>query len=95
MPGLDVPQKMGEVYAGLYILLVSKIIRRLINKKATKAQKVNGFLLDKNSGVIRCSIQFENFNLPLKVEIIRYVGGALSSRQIYFHFKDLFQITET
>ena len=61
---------MGEVYAGLYILLVSKIIRRLINKKATKAQKVNGFLLDKNSGVIRCSIQFENFNLPLKVEIM-------------------------
>ena len=78
---LNVPQKVGEVYAGLRILLASKIID-CKEGDVIKAQKVNGFLLDKHCGLIHCSVRFEDFNLPLKVEVTRYVGGALTSSQI-------------
>ncbi len=49
--GLDPPEKIGEVFGSLYVLLVSKIMRNVHKGKAVhKTFKVKGLLLSKKHG---------------------------------------------
>ena len=86
----ELPEKVGEVYAGLYILLVSKIIRRISRKKSIdKVYKVDGLLIDKMTGLIYCSLTYNGFNSPLKYEVIKYVGSILAVHNLCMHLKAL------
>lgn len=54
---VDLPEKLGEVYAGLYILLVSKILKQLQKNKTIYCKyKIRGMLIDKVCGAIHCQI---------------------------------------
>ena len=56
-------EKVGEVYAGLYILLVSKLIHRISKKKSVdKVYKVKGLLVDRMTGLIHFSLTYNSFN---------------------------------
>ena len=90
----DLPEKVGEVYAGLYILLVSKLIRRISKKKSVdKVYKVNGLLVDRMTGLIHCSLTYNSFNSPLKFEAIKYVGSVLAVHNLCMHLRALIPIT--
>ena len=44
------PEKLGELIASSYILLVCKLLRKLVKRKLIKEVVVNGLLLDKMLG---------------------------------------------
>ena len=51
------PEILGELLAGLYILLVSKVLRRIVKEEnIDKRYEVKGLLIDKVCGVVRCSL---------------------------------------
>ena len=58
MQGVDTsafPEKLGEVFSGLYILLVSKILRNIDKRKDVHREfKVEGLLVSKEYGGIHC-----------------------------------------
>ena len=88
--GTELPEKVGEVFAGLYILLMSKIIRRISRKKSVdKVFKVDGLLIDKLTGLIHCSLICNSFNSPLKFKVIHYVGSLLTVNNLCMHLKVL------
>ena len=54
------PEKLGEVFAGLYILLVSKILRNIGKQKDVfKEFKVQGVLVSKECGGIHCILSVQ------------------------------------
>ena len=51
------PEKLGELLAGLYILLVSKVLRRIVKEEnIDKQYEVKGLLIDKVCGAVRCNL---------------------------------------
>ena len=70
-------QKLGEVIAGLYILLVAKIVRR-INKKKNfhKLFKVRGVLIDKACMAVGCTLTVDLTHSisELNVTMCDYLG---------------------
>ena len=54
------PEKLGEVFAGLYILLVSKILRQLTKPTDPFIKfQVQGLLIDKLCGGYHCTLSVE------------------------------------
>jgi hypothetical protein len=78
-PG-TVPEKVGEVFAGLYILLVSKILRNLAKQKAVLSEfTVQGILVDKVCGGLHCilSVQLKDGASALNFTVTAYYDGLL------------------
>lgn len=74
------PEKVGKVFAGLYILLVSKILRTVQKgKNVCKEYKVEGLLLDKLNGGIHCilSVELKGGESELKFNVLNYCGIGL------------------
>ena len=70
------PEKVGEVFAGLYILLVSKILRTLAKQKnVLRDFEVQGILIDKVCGGIHCrlSVQLKDGAAALKFNVTRWL----------------------
>ena len=56
----ELPEKVGEVFGGLHILLVSKILKRIQKGKAIDSKyEVKGLLIDKLCGSILCVLKLE------------------------------------
>ena len=55
------PEKLGELMAGLHFLLVAKIVRKVVQKKSRKISisevAARGILVDKTNGIIHCHIE--------------------------------------
>ena len=74
------PEKVGEVFAGLYILLVSKILRtRTKQKEVLREFKVQGLLVDKVCGGLLCSfsVQLKTGAAALKFDVTKAFDGLL------------------
>ncbi len=64
------PDKIGEVFGGLYVVLVSKVLRRIFKgKDIAKKFRANGLLLGKEHGGTLC--------IDLKVGISKLVDTNL------------------
>ena len=60
-----VPEKVGEVFAGLYILLVSNILRNLAKQNAVLREfTVQGILVDKVCGELHCILSVQLKDQP-------------------------------
>ena len=58
--GVGLPEKTGEIFAALYILLVSKILRKIIKgKNIERKSEVKGLLVDKILSGVECSLSVE------------------------------------
>ncbi len=58
--GVGPPEKIGEVFGSLYVLLVSKILRYIEKEKAVhKTFKVKGLLLSKEPGTTVCILSVD------------------------------------
>ena len=80
------PEKMGELIAGLYILLVAKILRKVLKKKSTNRRfEVKGVLLDKASAVMVCclSVNFTRSGGMMNIELEDYMGHLNASSLCY------------
>jgi len=61
VPESNLPEKLGELIAASYFLLVCKFFRRL-----SKQITINGFLIDKMIGTIHCKL-IGNLSAPENV----------------------------
>ena len=69
------PEKLGEVFSGLYILLVSKILRKIGKRRDVLREfKVKGLLLSKVYGGIHCilSVHLKDGASDLNFKVIGY-----------------------
>ena len=88
MKGRDahsLPEKVGEVFAGLYILLVSAILKNMDTKRDVHGHfQVQGLLLDKLCGAVHCilSVQVKEGKAPLKFQVTSTVDGFLEPRYL-------------
>ena len=69
------PAQLGEVVAGLYILLIAKILRKIKQELHRKFQ-VKGLLLDKRAVSVECSLSVDlsSSGARLNVKLIDYMG---------------------
>ena len=75
-PGFP-PEKVGEVFAGLHILLVSKILRNVYKKRDLhRVFKVQGILIDKVNGGVHCilSVQLKEGTSSLNFQVRNCCG---------------------
>ena len=80
------PEKVGEVFAGLYILLVSAILKNMDTQQDVRGRfQVQGLLLDKVCGAVQCilSVQVQEGAAPLKFQVTNTVDGLLEPRYLY------------
>ncbi len=87
------PEKIGEVFAGLHILLSSKILRAIKRSKTiTRKFNVRGVLVDKLLGVWKCSLELnmtdESNPAPLLFKITTN-SGPLSTAKLCQFIKNL------
>ena len=85
--GDDLPEKLGEMLTGLYILLVSKILRRIRKGKNIHLQfQVKGVLLDKTAANVLCtmSIDFQQSVSVPKIHITDYMGSILTPQSLCY-----------
>ena len=71
------PAQLGEVLAGLHILLVAKILRKIKWKKEFHQKfQVKGLLLDKRAVSVECSLSVDlsSSGVRLNVKLIDYMG---------------------
>ena len=76
----SLPEKVGEVFAGLYILLVGKIMRNLAKgKNVCRCFAVQGLLVDKVCGAVQCrlSVQVKEGAAALNFSIANTLTGWL------------------
>jgi len=90
---LDTPEKLEALMASLYVLLVCKLIRRILNGKIFIKQVVvvKGSLVDKILGAIHCEIigeisQLDDLN-HIKVNIYDAFGRQLDSKTLCGHLE--------
>lgn len=85
--GDHLPEKLGEMLTGLYILLVSKILRRIKKGKNIHLQfQVKGALLDKTSANVLCtvSVDFKQGVSVPKIHITDYMGCVLTTQSLCY-----------
>ena len=88
----DPPEKVGELFASLHILLVSKILRKVhCGKEIHRKFEVKGLLVDKMCGVIYCSLYVEmrNGESRLKLDMKNYIGCALTPESLCYHIRTI------
>ena len=87
------PEKLGEVFAGLHILLICRILKRLAKKKPIdREHKVKGILIDKVCGVVHCSLSVDMKDREeshLNFNMMDYGRGLLTPSQLCSHIKTL------
>lgn len=85
------PEKLGQLFGYLHMLLAAKIMRRLVIKEKSldKSLKVKGILLDKMCGGIECAVTFTSLNEPLKWDICDYTTATLTASSICMHIKNI------
>ena len=87
------PEKTGELIAGLHMLLVSKIYRTIRNEKPIERKfTVKGVLLDKVCATVHCALSAQvKFNevVHLKIELRDYGGEMLSPQILCTHIATL------
>ena len=79
------PEKLGEVFGGLHILLVSKILRSITRQKSVRREfRVTGYLIHKTSGGICChlGVDLKNGVSALKFSVIRTLNGFLEPNHL-------------
>ena len=86
----ELPKKIGEVFAGLHILLVSTILsqRASIFEELT----VQGILIDRVCGAFHCLLSVEmkaGQQAPLKSQVMNYSGSFLSPSLLCAHIRSL------
>lgn len=84
---IDPPEKLGEMLAGLYILLVSKILRRIKKGKNIHLQfQTKGVLLDKAATNLLCtmSLDFQQSVSDPKIHITDYMGAPLTPQSLCY-----------
>ena len=80
------PAKLGEVVAGLHILLIAKMLWKIKKKKEfCRKFKVKGLLLDKGAVSVECSLSVDlsSSGARLKVKLIDYMGTYNSKSLCY------------
>ena len=83
----DLPEKLGEMLTGLYILLISKILRRIKKGKNIHLQcQVKGVLLDKAAANLLCtmSLDFQQSVSVPKIHITDYMGAPLTPQSLCY-----------
>ena len=81
------PEKMGELIAALYILLVAKILRKVLKKKSTnRIFEVKGVLLDKAAaGIVCClSVNFTPSGGKMNIKEVDYMGRYFDSSSLCY-----------
>ena len=80
------PEKLGEVISGLYILLVSKILRKVLKNKSTnRVFQVKGVLLDKAAtAIVVCclSVKFTPTGGSIDLKEVDYSGRYFDSSSL-------------
>ena len=83
----DLPEKLGEMLAGLYIVLMSKILRRLMKNKDIKKNFITkGVLLDKTTANVVCSMSLDLKNevsLP-QIYVTDCMGALLTPQSLCY-----------
>ena len=89
---LSLPEKIGEVFAGLHIVLVSRILKRIAKNKAINVEhKVQGILIDKMCRAIHCwlSVEMRDGEASLHLTVTDYAGCLLDASQLCSQIKAL------
>lgn len=91
-PRGKLPEKLKELIAASYFLLVCKIIRRLSKKRTMTEVTVNGLFIDKIIGIIHCKLignvsrlGQENAVRSLQVKVYDDTGKQLNSQALCYH----------
>lgn len=87
LTGDHLPEKLGELLSGLYILMVSKILRRIKKGKNIHLHfQVKGVLLDKTTANVLCtmSVGFKQGVAVPKIHIIDYMGSVLTVESLCY-----------
>ena len=84
------PEKVGELFAGLHIILVSKFLKKLLKSKSItdKKREVKGILIDKICGVIQCTLAVkmeEGRGSTLEWKVVDYSGEILTPTCLCSH----------
>ena len=93
----NLPEKLGELLAASHFLLVCKFIRRIIKGKDLRSVTINGLLVDKIAGVIRCELKgnvvqpIEKDEGSLKLTIYNGFGRQLDSKSLCHHIRKVYQ----
>ena len=89
----DLPEKLGELFAAMHFLLVSKLLQRVLKNKSVEANlQVKGLLLDKTVGVIRCCLSVaitSSGPAKLKFELEDYQGDYLNANSLCAHIDSI------
>ena len=85
----SLPEKVGEVFGGLHMLLICRILKTLRKDKRIRGRyEVKGSLLDKMCGVIHCSLGVEltagTSSLMFKTGVYE---GSLSPAKLCSHIQ--------
>ena len=86
----SLPEKIGEVFAGLHILLISRILKTLAKKKPIDVEhKVQGILIDKICGVIHCflSVEMREGAAALHLKVTDFSGCLLDPSHLCSHLR--------
>ena len=85
----ELPEKVGEVFGGLHILLVSKILQK--GKAIDSKYEVKGLLIDKLCGSILCVLKLEisEGEAVMELCLTNYARGILEPSQLCTEVKTL------
>ena len=90
--GSKLPEKLGELIAASYFLLVCKILRRISKQRTMTEVTANGLLIDKIIGTLHCKL-IGNVSRPgpdnavtsLQVKVYDASGKQLNSQALCYH----------
>ena len=86
----DPPEKVGELFTALHILLVCKILRKVAQgKEIHRKLEVKGLLVDKMYGMMHCSLYVEMGDGAsiLKLDMKDYMGSMLWPESLCYHIR--------
>ena len=86
----DPPEKVGELFAALHILLVCKILRKVAQgKEIHRKLEVKGLLVDKLYGIMHCSLYVEMGDgaSTLKLDMKDCMGSMLWPESLCYHIR--------
>jgi hypothetical protein len=86
----DPPEKIGELFAALHILLVCKILRKVTQgMKIHRRFEVKGLLVDKMHGIMHCSLYvvMGDGASTLKLDMKDYMGSMLWPESLCYHIR--------
>ena len=84
------PEKVGELFAELHILLVAKILRKIYEAKNIYCRfEVKGVLIDKSAATVQCclSVDLTNSGAMLNIELIDHMGSYLTPESLCYHIR--------